>query len=154
MLLDVVLLTTTVWGIHQYHVKLVLVGIVQHIPRQRVVVIDVGRVNIVQQHIGHTQHVGELLFLDTVDGTGIFLLVFSRLDFLIKCFEPAGEKATRTTGKVSHLLANLGLDDFSHEIGQGTRRIEFTGSTCRLHFLQDALINLTKGVALLVVPQI
>ena len=107
-----------------------------------------------QQHVGHAQHVGELLLLDAEDGLGILLPVLGRLHLLVEGIQPAGDETARTTGEVGHLLPHLGLDDFGHEIGQGAGRVELTCRACALHLLEDGLINLAEGVAFLVVAKV
>ena len=88
MALYIVLLIAAVWRIHQNDIKLVIVRIVQYIFCQRVAVIDLGRVDIMQQHIGDAEHVRELLLLDAIDRLGIFFAVFSCLHLLVKGFQP------------------------------------------------------------------
>ena len=67
MLLDVVLLAASVRWIHQYDIKLVFVRIVENVLRQGVVVHHFGRVDVMQKHIGDTEHIWKLLFLDAID---------------------------------------------------------------------------------------
>ena len=154
MLLDVVLLAAAVRRIHQYDVKLVVVGIVEHILCQRVVVHHLGRVDVVEQHIGDAEHIGELLFLDAIDRLGVFLFVLRRVHLLVERFQPARDEAAGAAGKVGHLLSDLWTDDFCHEIGEGTRGVELAGRTGRLHLFEDRLVDLAKSMALLIVAKV
>ena len=86
--LHIVLLVTTVWRIHQDDIKLIVIGIVQHILRERVAMKDLGRIDIMQQHIRDAKHIGELLLLDAIDGVGKSLTILSGVHLLIKGFEP------------------------------------------------------------------
>ena len=65
--LFVIVFAASVRWIHQNDIKLVIVRIVENVLRQGVVMHHLGRVNIMQKHIGDTEHVWELLFLDAID---------------------------------------------------------------------------------------
>ena len=154
MLLDLILLAATVRRIHQHHIKLVIIGIVKHITSQGIAMHHHGGIYVVKEQVGDAKHVGELLLLDTIDRLRVGFLVLGSGDLFIKCIEPAGDEATRTTSEVSHLFTHLRINNLGHEVGQSTRCIELTCRACRLHFFQDGLVYFTKGVALLVITQI
>ena len=135
MLFDVVFFAASVWRIHQNNIKLVFICIIEYILRQRIVVHHTWRVYVMQKHVGDTKHVWELLLFNAIDGPCIFLFVFCCLDFLIKGFQPTGNEATCTTSEVCHFFADLRIDDFCHEISQGSRSIKLTSRTSRLHLL-------------------
>ena len=86
--------------IHQDHVELILLGVVQHVVQQGVVVEHLRHVEAVQQQVGDAEHVGELLLLDAVDGIPVFLRVRRVLDLLLQLAKPAGDEAARAAGKV------------------------------------------------------
>ena len=75
--------------------------LVQHVLQQRIVVIDPRYVQPVQQHVGDAEHIGELLFLDAVDGAAEGRAVVGGPDLLFQLLEPAREKAARSAGKVN-----------------------------------------------------
>lgn len=91
---------------HQYLVKLVLVRIVQHLARQAVAMQNVRLVNIMQQHIRNRQHIGELLFLHAMNRVTEQLPVNSVFHLRGKFFQPARDKAARTTGKICCRVLN------------------------------------------------
>ena len=67
MLFDVVLLTASVWWIHQDHIALVIIRVIKHVLCQGVIVHHFWRIDVMQEHIGDTQHVRELLLLNAID---------------------------------------------------------------------------------------
>ena len=100
MVLDLRLLAAAVGRIHEDHVKAVVVGVVQHVLQQGVVVIDPGHVQPVQQQVRDAEHIRELLFLDAVDGGAVLLRVRRALDLRLQLLEPAGDEAAGAAGKV------------------------------------------------------
>ena len=70
MTFDICLLAAAVGGIHQHHVHLILPGIVQHVMRQGIVMINTGDIKSVQQQIGYAEHIfalrKELKLLDVI----------------------------------------------------------------------------------------
>ena len=58
MVLHILLLAAAVGRVHQDHVKLILLRVVQHVVQQGVVVEHLRHVEIVQQQIGDAEHVG------------------------------------------------------------------------------------------------
>ena len=127
MVLDIRFFTAAVGGIHQDDVKLIVFCIIQHIPLQAVVVINLRNVNIVQQHVCHTQHIWKLLLFDAVYGFAVFFLIVRVMDLWSQCFQPAGQETAGTAGKVRHLFPDLRFDHLCHKISNSTGRIEFTG---------------------------
>ena len=64
------------------------------------------------------------------------------------------EKATRTTGKVCHLLTDLRLDHLRHKISNGSGGIELARRTSTLEFFQDAFVDLAKSMDFGIIAQI
>ena len=154
MVLDLRFLAAAVRGIHKDHVKAIVVGVVQHVLQQGVVVIDPGHVQPMQQQVRDAEHIGELLLLDAVDGGAVLLGVRRALDLRLELLEPAGDEAARAAGKVRHGLPDPGAYTLRHELGHRAGRIELTCRTRALQFFQDGLVNLPEGVALLIVGKI
>ena len=111
-----VLLVSAIRGIHQDDIETVGIRIVQHILCERVAVIDLWRVDIVEQHICDTKHVGELLLLDTVDALGIEFPLLGCGDFLVERLEPRGEETARSTSEIGHPFAHFRGNHFCHEV--------------------------------------
>ena len=116
--------------------------------------VNAGDIQPVQQQISNAQHIGKLLFFDTVDGVAVLIRICGALDALLQLIEPADDKTTGAAGKVGHGLANLGFDDLGHKVGDSTGRIELTSRTGALQLFQNGLVNLTEGMALLIVTEI
>ena len=116
--------------------------------------INLGHIQVVQQQIGDAQHIGELLFLNSVDGLPILFRVGGALDLFLQLLQPAYDKAAGAAGKVGHTLANAGPDHLCHKVSQGPGRIELAGGTGALQFPEDRLIDFSKSVALLVIAQV
>ena len=154
MILDLRLLAAAVGRVHKDHVELIVLGVVQHVLQQGVVVIDPGHVQAVEQHVGDAKHVGELLLFDAVDGIAVGRLVRRALDLLPQLLEPAGDEAAGAAGEVRHALADPGPDALGHEVRDGAGGVEFARGTGALQFLQDGLVYLAEGVALLVVGEV
>ena len=154
MVLDLRFLAAAVGRVHEHHVELIVLGVVQHVLEQGVVVIDPGHVQAVEQHVGDAEHVGELLLFDAVDGIAVGRLVRCVLDLLSQLLEPAGDEAAGAAGEVRHALADLGPDALGHEVGDGPRRVELTGGARALELLQNGFIDLAEGVAFLIVAQV
>ena len=154
MVLHVRLLAAAVGGIHQYHVHLVVLGVVQHIVKQGIRVVHLGHIQPMKQKVGHAEHIGELLFLDAVDGIAVSFLVLCGFHLLVQLLQPADDKAAGAAGKVGHGLADFGADDLRHEIRNCAGRIKLTGGTGALQLLQDGLVNLAEGVAFLIVAEV
>ncbi len=154
MVLHVGLFAAAVGGIHEDHVEAVVVGIVQNVFQQGVVVEDVGLVQIMEEHVRDAEHVGELLLLDAVDGSAEGGAVRRGFDFRFELLQPAGEEAARAAGEIGHLVADLRADHLRHELRDGARRVEFAGGSRALQFLQDGLVDFAEGVAFRIVAEI
>ena len=100
MVFDLGLLAAAVRGIHQDDVKLIVHCVVQHVPKQAVVVEYLRHVQIVLQHVGDAEHVRELLLLNAVDGLTEGRPILSGLDFLFQFFQPGSEKAAGAASEV------------------------------------------------------
>ena len=87
-------------GIHQNHVYLVALGVVQHIMEQGVGVVHLGHIQPVEQQVGDAEHIGELLLLNAVDRIAVGFFVLGGFHLLVQLFQPADDKAASTTGKV------------------------------------------------------
>ena len=154
MVLDLCLFAAAVRGIHEDHVKAVVVGVVQHVLQQGVVVIDPGHVQPVQQQVRDAEHIGKLLLFDAVDGGAVLLGVRRALDLRLQLLEPAGDEAAGAAGKVRHGLPDPGTHTLRHELRHRAGRIELTGAASTLQLFQDGLVDLPEGVALLIVGEI
>ena len=53
MLFDFVFLVSTVRRIHQYYIELVIIGVVQHVFGQGIVVHHTWRVYVMKKHVSH-----------------------------------------------------------------------------------------------------
>lgn len=62
VIFHVCFLTTPIGRIHQHHIKLVVLGVVQHIMKQAVVVVNVRHIYVVQQQVGDAEHIGNCFF--------------------------------------------------------------------------------------------
>ena len=152
--LHFVLLVSAIRWIHQDNIETVIIRIVQDILGERVAMIDLWRIDIVEQHIGDAKHVGELLLLDSVDALGIGLSLFGCGDFLVERLEPRSEKATRSASKVGHPFSHLWGNHFCHEVCKGAWGVELASRASRLHLLQDGFVDFSKGVTLLVAAEV
>lgn len=132
MILDLCLLAAAIGRVHKDYIEAVIVGIVQHIFQQRVVMVHPGNVQPMEQQIGDAEHVGKLLLFNAIDGIAILFCIGSITHLLLQFLQPAGDKATGAAGKVGHGLANLWLYHLGHEVRYRTRSIEFTGRTSTL----------------------
>ena len=54
--------------------------------------IHTGDIQPVQQQVGNAQHIGELLFLDAVDGIAVLIGIRRAFDLLLQLVEPADKK--------------------------------------------------------------
>ena len=55
---------------------------------------------------------------------------------------------------LGHPLAEVRLDAVGHEVGDGARRVKFTGAACRLEFLEDRLVDVAEGVHVVVALEV
>ncbi len=115
---------------------------------------DVRLVQIMEEHVRDAEHVGELLLLDTVDGSAEGGAVRRGFDFRFELLQPAGEEAARAAGEIGHFVADLRMDHLRHEFRDGSRRVEFAGGSRALQFLQDGLVDFAEGVAFRIVAEI
>ena len=147
--LNGLVLMPAVGRIHQDHIKLVLVRVVQQIVFQRVHVVDIRNLNVMQQHIGHAQQIGKGLLLNAINAV-IKLLLRGGVRYLPRELpQPRSDKSTGAAGEVCHLFAQLRLYHQCHKLGDGSRRIKLTGRTGRLQLPQNLLIDKAKSVAFL-----
>ena len=80
--LNGLVLMSAIGRVHQDDVELIRVRIVQQIMLQRVHVIDVRNLNVMQQHIGYAEQIRERLFLDSVNAV-IKLLLSRSIGYLL-----------------------------------------------------------------------
>lgn len=95
--------------IHQDHIELIVVRVVQQIVFQRVHVVDVWDLNIMQQHIGYAEQIGKGLFLNSVNAVIKLLLSRSVRYLLGELSQPRSDKSTGAAGEVCHLSPNCGF---------------------------------------------
>ena len=154
MVLDLRFLAAAVGRIHQHHVELIVLGIVQHVLQEGIIVINLRDVQSVQQHVGNAQHIGELLLFNAEDGTAVSRPICNGFHLFIQFFEPTGDEAAGAAGKVRHVFTDLRLNALRHKVGHGAWRIEFTGRTCALQLFQNGFIDLAESMAFLIVGKI
>ena len=154
MIFNICLFAAAVGRVHENHVKLIVHGVVQYVLEQGVVVEYTRNIQPMQQKVGDAKHIGELLFLDAVDGVAILLCISGALYLLLQLFQPADDKATGAAGKVRHCLTDLRLDHLCHKVGDSTGRIKLAGAACALELLQYGFINVTEGVAFLIIGKV
>ena len=107
-----------------------------------------------EQKIRDAEHIGKLLFFDAVDGIAVFLRIGGALHLLLQLLQPANDKATGAAGKVRHGLTDLRLNHLCHKVGNSTRSIKLASAACALQFLQNRFVNLTEGMAFLIVGKV
>ena len=101
------LFRSSIGRVHQNHINLIVLGIVQHITQQSVVVEHLRHVQIMQQHICDAKHIGKLLFLDAVNRVSVLFFVLGGFDFFLQFFQPACDESARAAGKVCHRFPDL-----------------------------------------------
>ena len=111
-------------------------------------------VDVVQQHVGYAQQIGQLFLLNAIDRLCVELAIRRCLHLCVKHLESARQKAARATRKVSHSLAELGRKRLGHKVSHRSGRIKLAGITCGLQVFQDGLVNFTEGVALFVLGKV
>ena len=154
MALDDGQLVAAVWRIHQDHVETVVVGVVQHVFHQAVVVQDVRLVHVVEQQIRDGQHIGKLLLLNAVGGAKPRLAVGGGFFLLLQFPQPTDDEPARTAGEIRHAFAELRRDHLRHEVGDGAGRVKFARASGGLQLLQDRFVNVAEGVDILVAGQV
>ena len=100
MILHVRLFAAAVRGIHEDHVKLIVLRVVQHVPQEGIIVVNLGQVDVMQQHVGDAQHIRKLLLFDAVNGIVVLLLIGRILDLGLERFQPVGDEPARAAGKI------------------------------------------------------
>ena len=111
MVLDVRFFAAAVGRIHEDHVELVVLRVVQHVPQEGIVPVHLGNVQIVQQHIGDAQRIGKGFLFNAVNGFAVLLLVVGGFHLGLERFEPAGNEAARTAGKICN-QSNFDTKDY------------------------------------------
>ena len=142
--------------IHENHVELTvrLVPPLTDILLERIAMEDLRAVDVMQQHVGNAQQIGQLLLLDAVNRSSVKLAIFRSPHLGVEDLEGARQEAARAAGEVSHGLAELGGERLGHEVRHSARRIELASVSCRLQVLENCLVNLTEGMALLVFSEV
>ena len=92
-------------------------------------------VQVMQQHIRDAKHIGELLFLNTVNGVGILFLVLGGFDLFLQFFQPACDESARAAGKVCHRFSDLRVNHLCHKVRYGAGRVKLARRTGALQFL-------------------
>ena len=117
---------------------------------QRIVVSDSGRnVNSMEHHVGHGQHVGQRLFLDSVDGVLQDGHVLRCFGLLLEMLDGTGEKAARTAGRIENRLAQTWVENIDHELRHSTRSVVFASIASRLQIGKNLLVNVVEEVPVL-----
>ena len=115
---------------------------------------DARVVDVVEQHIRGAQKERQCLLFDTVNGVAVNCSVLDALHLGVQHLQRRGKEAAGTAGKVRNRLAELRLDHLYHEVRDSTGRVEFAGVTGALQAAEDRFVNLTEGVAVLVLLKI
>ena len=92
-------------------------------------------VQVMQQHIRDAKHIGELLFLNTVNGVGILFLVLGGFDLFLQFFQPACDESACAAGKVRHRFTELRVYHLRHKICYSTGRVKFASRASALQLL-------------------
>ena len=115
---------------------------------------DARVVDVVEQHIRGAQKERQRLLFDAIDGVAVNGSVLDALHLSIQHLQRRGKEAAGSAGEVRNGLAELRLDHLYHEVRDSTGRVEFAGVTGALQAAEDRFVNLTEGVAVLVLLKI
>ena len=108
-----------------------------------------GVVDAVQQHVGHAEHVRELLFLAGAQGLLHLLFIGWFLHVaLAHVADGAGEKAAGAAGWVEENLAGVWVDTLGHEGGDGAGRVVLARVAGALEVGQDLFVDVAEMLAL------
>ena len=129
------LFRSSIGRVHQNHIDPIILGIVQHVTQQGIVMEHLRHVQVMQQHIRDAKHIGELLFLNTVNGVGILFLVLGGFDLFLQFFQPACDESACAAGKVRHRFTELRVYHLRHKICYSTGRVKFASRASALQFL-------------------
>ena len=119
-------------------------------PGEGVVAADeAGVLNAVEQHVGDAEHVGKLLFLDSLEGLLHGQLVFDALNVaLAHVADGAGEKAAGAAGGIEQAFAGMGIDAVDHEGCDRARRVVLARVAGALQVVQNLFIDVAEVLAL------
>ena len=147
--LDAVLFLAAERRIGQHDVDPVLLFPRDVGPGQGVVVAqERGFLDAVEQHVGHRQHVRELLFLHRAQAGLHLRLVPGALDgVLAHVADGAGEEAAGAAGRVEQDFAGFGVGHLDHEGGDGARGVVLAGVAGRLQVVEDLLVDVAEVLA-------
>ena len=154
ILLHALFFIAAVRRIHQNDIEAVTLLVFPNILFQAVAMDDARVVDVVEQHIRGTQKERQRLLFDAVDGVAVNRSVLDALHLGIQHLQRRGKEAAGAAGKVRNRLTELGLDHLYHEVRDSTGRVEFAGVTGALQAAEDRFVNLTEGVAVLVLLKI
>ena len=98
-----------------------------------------------QKQIRHRQHKRQRLKLHPPNRLLQSFQILHLIDTLrSQMINRTGQKTTRPTGRIKHLLTQLRIHHLRHKLCQRTRRIKFPISPRRLKLLQNRLVNIPK----------
>lgn len=119
-------------------------------PGQGIVVTDEGGVvDAVQQHVRHTEHVRELLFLAGAQGLLHLLFVDRFLHIAVAhVANGTGEKPAGAAGRIEKNFPWARVNAVRHEGRDGARRIVFARIAGALEIIQDLLVDVAEMLAL------
>ena len=80
--LNGLVLMSAIRRVHQDHIELIIIRIIQQVMLQRVHVIDIWNFNVMQQHIGYAEQIRERLFLNPIN-TVVKLFLGSDIRYLL-----------------------------------------------------------------------
>lgn len=131
----------------QDHVHPVLLADAGVFPVQAVGIIDVGHFDVVEDEVGHRQHERQGLEFHAVDGGFQRFQVVDALHVLPSdVLDGAGEEAPGAAGGVQHLLAQPGIDELGHDVGDRPGGVEFTVISGALQVPEDGFIHVAEHV--------
>ena len=118
-----------------------------------VAVLDHARhFNAVKKHVGGTEEVGKLLFLDAPDAVGDRLLVLGARflgNLFFKVIDGGGKEPACAASGVKHGLAlfQFGINHLHHELSDGPRCVELAGVSGTAQVVENLLVDTAKLAA-------
>ncbi len=101
-----------------------------------------------QDHIGHGQHVGQLLLLHPKDTALDLLPLGRRFCLSLQVLDGTSQEAPRTARRIEDRLTELGVDDVDDELGDGPRRVEFARVPGTLQVFEELLVDVVELMTL------
>ena len=109
---------------------------------------EAGHFDAVQHEVGHAQHVGHLLFLNTEDAFLQRDFIVGVVHLLAQVLDGAHQKATCAGGRVHQALAQLGVGHVDHKLRHSAGRVELARVSGALQVFEDFFVKVVELVAL------